>query len=187
MENECELSEPKTKPERKRKTISPSMKLRVLVRDNYTCRSCGKNPITNPGLPLDVDHTLPFSKGGSCTFDNYEIKCASCNRGKGNNSELNRTIKNDLDMLLDHINPEIRRELTLQKRVSVVANQEDFIKLMSLNSYDDFYIIEPTTNTIIGYQTGKNFGIYTVRDNHSTKTHFYLTPIQQLSATEPRD
>ena len=151
------------------------MRLKVFARDNYTCRSCGKSPITNPGLPLHVDHKIPFSQGGACEFDNYETKCASCNLGKGNNPELNQTIKNDLDMLLDYINPEIRDKLAQRSRVSVVANQEDFAKLMEKNSYGDFYKIEPTTNTIIGYQAGKSLGVYTIRDNYGSKTHFNIS------------
>lgn len=71
----------------KRKTkrdISERMRFRILVRDGFRCQSCGKSPITTPGIELHVDHIIPWSKGGETIPENLECKCKECNLGKGN-------------------------------------------------------------------------------------------------------
>lgn len=44
---------------------------------------------------------------------NYQTLCRDCNRGKGNREELNKTPAAELAVLLDDINPQIRRQLGL--------------------------------------------------------------------------
>ena len=53
----------------------------VHIRDNYTCRYCGKGKLT--GLNLTIDHVLPASRGGKNTFENTVTACADCNSQKG--------------------------------------------------------------------------------------------------------
>lgn len=50
---------------------------KVFKRDNYTCYYCGK-----VGGKLEVDHKIPFSKGGKDTLDNLVTACRRCNRQK---------------------------------------------------------------------------------------------------------
>ncbi len=69
---------------RPRREISERQRFRILVRDGFRCRACGASPLTTPGVELDVDHILPWSKGGETTDDNLETKCKQCNLGKGN-------------------------------------------------------------------------------------------------------
>ena len=165
---------------RKRKSITPRMKLKVLQRDNYTCKSCGRSPVTHHGLPLEVDHVQTFSHDGADEISNYQALCLECNRGKGNNECFNRTIKNELDVILNYINPQILKELTRDK-VPVVANQEDYAKILEKNSHGNFYVIAPSTNTILGFQAGKNFGIHTIHDNGGSKVNFFIS--KQRSST----
>ncbi len=49
----------------------------VFERDSYTCKYCGK-----VGGTLEVDHVIPFSKGGSDELDNLVCACKKCNRQK---------------------------------------------------------------------------------------------------------
>ncbi|NNM43642.1 MAG: HNH endonuclease [Chlamydiae bacterium] len=161
--------------ERKRKKINDKTKLEVFFRDSCTCQVCGSSPVTSPGLKLEVDHVIPFSKGGTDEISNLQTKCFNCNRGKGNNELLNRTIKAELDIILNSINPKILEEVSQKDRVSVVANQEDFVKIEDKNSYGNFYKIEPSTNTLIGRGAGGNFGLYTIRDNGGVKVHFFIS------------
>lgn len=53
----------------------------VFKRDNYTCQYCGK-----VGGILEVDHIIPFSKGGKDTMDNLTTSCRKCNRKKKDKS-----------------------------------------------------------------------------------------------------
>jgi hypothetical protein len=64
----------------------PSLRLRfkVLQRDNFTCRSCGRCPAVVLGLVLHVDHVIPWSQGGETLVENLQTLCEPCNLGKGN-------------------------------------------------------------------------------------------------------
>ena len=167
------------KLQRKRKTITAKIRLEVITRDNFTCRNCGRSPVTYPGLSLEVDHIEPFALNGADALDNFQTLCQLCNRGKGCNPNLNRTIKNELDILLNKINPEIFKNLKGQNCVSVVANQEDYTKLCEKNSLGEYYKLTPSTNTIMGLQTGKGLGLYTIHDNSGSKVHFFIEALDQ--------
>lgn len=63
----------------------PSLALRFLVlrRDRFCCVACGRSPATVAGLVLEVDHDVPWSKGGETIEENLKTLCFDCNRGKG--------------------------------------------------------------------------------------------------------
>ena len=157
----------------KRKVVTPKIKLQVLGFNNYTCVICGRSPVTNPGLDLEVDHVKPFSKGGQDSLENLQTLCRDCNRGKGANEELNKLLKNDIDILLNKINPQILKGLSIHSEMRVVANQEDFSDLFTKNN-NNFYSIEIIPNTIIGFGAGQKMGIYTVSDTGGQKTNFLI-------------
>ena len=64
---------------------SPSHALRyeVLRRDSFKCQACGRSPATDPGVQLELDHKVPWSKGGLTTPENLMTLCDRCNAGKG--------------------------------------------------------------------------------------------------------
>lgn len=62
---------------------SPKTRFKVLMRDNFTCCACGDSPELTSGLKLEVDHIVPWSKGGETVMDNLQTLCMQCNRGKG--------------------------------------------------------------------------------------------------------
>jgi Homing endonuclease associated repeat/HNH endonuclease len=64
----------------------PSLRLRFLVmrRDSFKCQNCGKSPATHANVQLELDHNIPWSKGGQTTFENLRTLCGDCNRGKYN-------------------------------------------------------------------------------------------------------
>lgn len=69
-------------PERKRMSeYNPEeWKLRrdiVFSRDDFTCAYCGKR-----GGRLEVDHKIPFIKGGNDEIENLVTSCVRCNRQK---------------------------------------------------------------------------------------------------------
>ncbi len=68
---------PKTK--KRSRYISASVRVDVLKRDNYRCVFCG---VTSRNAELQVDHIIPFSKGGSNEPSNLQTLCKECNQGK---------------------------------------------------------------------------------------------------------
>jgi len=68
----------------RRSPRDPGLRLRfkVLQRDNFSCRNCGRSPAIVLGVILHVDHKLPWSKGGETVFENLVTLCQECNLGK---------------------------------------------------------------------------------------------------------
>jgi len=62
--------------------MRPGVWWRVLSRDGWTCRSCGRTP--KDGVSLQVDHVVPRSKGGTDDPSNLQALCRKCNIGKSN-------------------------------------------------------------------------------------------------------
>lgn len=60
--------------------VADSIRYQVLKRDRV-CRLCGAGP---DDAPLEVDHILPRSKGGSNDLTNLQTLCRPCNQGKSN-------------------------------------------------------------------------------------------------------
>lgn len=67
-----------------KREISARLRFSVLLRDGFRCQSCGRSPITSPGIELHVDHVVPWTRGGETVASNLQTKCRECNLGKGN-------------------------------------------------------------------------------------------------------
>jgi len=67
-----------------RGTRYPSLRLRfrVMLRDNFRCRSCGRSPATHTGVVLHIDHIQPWAKEGPTIYENLQTLCSDCNLGK---------------------------------------------------------------------------------------------------------
>lgn len=55
----------------------------VLRRDKFSCRACGASPAISAGVILNIDHIIPWSKGGTTEEGNLQALCEQCNIGKG--------------------------------------------------------------------------------------------------------
>lgn len=77
---------PEEIPQSKKRNIPLGLRLKVLKRDNYRCRYCGRSPAMELGVVLHIDHITPFSKGGETVLDNLQCLCDNCNIGKSNKS-----------------------------------------------------------------------------------------------------
>lgn len=88
---EREVEQILSKPRLRRTARDPGWRLRFLVlrRDRFTCKICGRSPALNPGVVLDVDHVLAWSKGGETIMENLQSLCQVCNGGK---SDLSMTL-----------------------------------------------------------------------------------------------
>jgi hypothetical protein len=69
------------------RTISLRLRFSVFLRDGFRCQSCGKSPVTHPGIELHCDHIIPWSKDGKTNLNNLRTLCSDCNLGKGNMDE----------------------------------------------------------------------------------------------------
>lgn len=67
-----------------RRDINLRLRFKVLQRDNFACQACGASPAKDPSVNLQVDHIIPWSKGGETELDNLQTLCSMCNMGKSN-------------------------------------------------------------------------------------------------------
>ncbi len=68
-------------PARARDPVSAQLRFRVLERDGFRCRYCGRAGST-PGVVLHVDHVVPRVAGGATAEGNLRTACEECNLGK---------------------------------------------------------------------------------------------------------
>ena len=57
----------------------PYSKKNIFLRDEFTCKYCGKK-----GITMTVDHIIPKSYGGKSSFLNCVASCLDCNLKKRN-------------------------------------------------------------------------------------------------------
>lgn len=69
------------KSKRNGNKLNPILRFKILNRDNFTCKYCGRKP---PEVKLQVDHIIPRSKGGADIESNLVVSCSECNLGKTN-------------------------------------------------------------------------------------------------------
>lgn len=85
----AQISHEPTILERKTKR-DPSLRLRYLVmkRDCFRCQAewhkkdFPKSPSENASVHLEVDHKIPWSRGGETILENLRTLCSECNKAK---------------------------------------------------------------------------------------------------------
>lgn len=50
----------------------------------FKCRITGRSPATDPTVILEVDHIIPWERGGETVFDNLQTLAKDINSGKSN-------------------------------------------------------------------------------------------------------
>jgi Protein of unknown function DUF262/HNH endonuclease len=63
------------------RAFKPEQRLAVHWRDKGVCQLC-KSPCE--GEAWEVDHVIPYSRGGKTLLSNAQLTCVPCNRSKGN-------------------------------------------------------------------------------------------------------
>ena len=59
---------------------------RVLLRDHYTCRHCGRVSVVD----MEVDHIVPLFLGGAESDENRQVLCCDCHAAKSAEEEKGR-------------------------------------------------------------------------------------------------
>ena len=62
---------------RRRRVWTDAERQAILEADGWACAYCGSQD------ELEIDHIIPFSRGGACTVQNAQVLCGPCNRRKG--------------------------------------------------------------------------------------------------------
>jgi 5-methylcytosine-specific restriction endonuclease McrA len=80
MEAERRKSEKYNKRNNEHKTPWFKLRFKILTRDNFACRYCGRS--VKEKVILQIDHIIPLSKGGTNNHNNLITACKECNLGK---------------------------------------------------------------------------------------------------------
>lgn len=67
------------------RSIPHSVIIRVARRDNNTCQICGRILLDRE---IEIDHIIPYSRGGTSDESNLRVTCLECNRKKGKRIEI---------------------------------------------------------------------------------------------------
>ena len=67
------------------RTFKGEMRLIALKRGGYRCAICGR---TNKEATLEVDHIVPWSKGGRTAIANSRVLCKECNIAVSNKQKF---------------------------------------------------------------------------------------------------
>lgn len=73
----------------KRKHFNQEVRYSLLERAGFKCQACGAKPLPTNSVALEIDHIIPFSKGGLDEVVNLQVLCADCNSTKGNRFAIN--------------------------------------------------------------------------------------------------
>lgn len=68
----------------RKRTVNAVKILEILKRDNFKCKLCSKSPAIDDKIFLEIDHIIPFRKGGNCRQENLQTLCNICHRKKTN-------------------------------------------------------------------------------------------------------
>jgi hypothetical protein len=61
--------------------ISAKLRRSIFMRDGFRCRECGASP-ENEHVYIEIDHIIPFSRGGNSEEKNLQTLCSKCNGAK---------------------------------------------------------------------------------------------------------
>ena len=64
--------------------VNYRLKFLVMRRDNFRCRITGRSPATDRNIILEVDHIVPWNKGGETIIENLQTLAKDINIGKSN-------------------------------------------------------------------------------------------------------
>lgn len=64
-----------------RRAASPKQRMRILQRDNFRCRICGRSPNDHTDVELHVHHIRPWVIGGITEDTNLITLCHTCHNG----------------------------------------------------------------------------------------------------------
>jgi hypothetical protein len=68
---------------------SPKLRMKILKRDDYRCRVCGRRSADHVDVELHVHHIRPWANGGVTVEENLITLCHTCHKGLEPHEEWN--------------------------------------------------------------------------------------------------
>lgn len=68
---------------------TPKHRMRILKRDGFRCRICGRRPADYTDVELHVHHIRPFGEGGLTEDENLITLCHTCHKGLEPHGDIN--------------------------------------------------------------------------------------------------
>lgn len=96
---------------------TPQLRMKILQRDQYRCRICGRRPDSNVDIELHVHHFRPWAMGGVTVEDNLITLCHTCHNG----------LDPHFDMSLANVFPEANRHL-IETLNNIGTMERDYIE-----------------------------------------------------------
>lgn len=112
------------------------LRFKILNRDGFTCKYCGKSPMNKTDMRLHIDHIKPQSEYGTNAETNLITACNECNFGKLD-FELTDKAKEKVDEYLEEANKRLSEPC---KGLEVVRNDKMgdskvVVRVMANNQY----------------------------------------------------
>jgi len=79
----AETSSPSPAAAQGRRHVPISLRFKIMQRDGFRCAACGNSPAFDRRCRLEIDHVVPWSRGGATHPANLRTLCNLCNSGKG--------------------------------------------------------------------------------------------------------
>lgn len=129
-----------------------ALRRQILERDNFTCQYCGQHA---PNVPLEVDHKIEVSNGGTDDPENLITSCWACNRGKEHLRGLQRKRKEGNKKGRDSTSPRSNKILRAIATSNGITTKELKQKLNILRSNADVRLWQLRQKQLIIKRDGK--------------------------------
>lgn len=186
--------------------VPDSLRFQVLKESGGRCALCG---ITKNDSPLDVDHIIPRSRGGSNELANLQVLCAKCNRTKGNKDDTDfKSLPLDRDESCLFCSDEIKERIiedngtvfaikdkfpVTEEHTLIIPKRHtpDYFSLTNLErQHSDELLrylkskIAAADNAVVGFNVGMNCG--DIAGQTVMHAHIHLIPRRKGDVENPR-
>lgn len=133
----------------------------LLEKFNYECAYCSKTDV-----PLEVEHIVPKSRGGSDRVDNLTISCRECNQKKGNQTakefghpEIQEKVEETLKAtaFMNQVRWKLAKDLNADHTFGHITKKNRLEMELDKNDWNDAFVIangkEDTTRSDTVYET----------------------------------
>jgi len=100
------------------------MRMRVLKRDSYKCRVCGRTPANDVDIELHVHHIYPWGQGGVTEEENLITLCHTCHDGLEPHFDFDLFSLIGIDPIKERLRRDKARYLSGRQNYQQIARQQ---------------------------------------------------------------